>query len=139
MFWLLGIIWGSNFIYMKMASDLISPLQIVSLRELFGFVPVAIYAYHKETLKWVHSKHVGHFLVMSLIATIAYYYIVEKLGVVSASSVTYIPPVVAIAIGVIVVGEKISSWENLGTVFIFMGVILINRKRANNKTNAHTK
>ena len=74
MFWLLGIIWGSNFIYMKMASEFISPIQIVLLRVLFGFFPVAIYAYHKEALKWVHFRHIGHYLVMSLIATIAYYY-----------------------------------------------------------------
>lgn len=28
-FWALGIIWGSNFIYMKMAADYISPMQVV--------------------------------------------------------------------------------------------------------------
>ena len=89
------------------------------------------------------DPHVAAGLVLGLgilgtgLAYIIYYYIIEKLGVVSASSVTYIPPVVAIAIGVIIVGEKISSWEYLGTVLIFVGVILINRKRENNKTIAH--
>ncbi len=36
---------------------------------------------------------------------IIYYYIIENLGAVSASSVAYIPPVVAIIIGVVAVGE----------------------------------
>ena len=284
LFWSLGIIWGSNFIYMKMASNLISPLQIVLLRVLFGFIPIAIYAYYNKALKLSHFRHVGHFFVMSVIATIAYYYgfakgaslllsgvagalsgsipifsffvallllseerassykiagiaigfigvvliarpfnsdlsttniegvlymvagslsvgasfvyakkyvlplkisasaltayqlglsliilflitdtkhigniwndrhvaaglvlglgvlgtglayiiyyyIIEKLGAVSASSVTYIPPVVALIVGVLIVGEKVGSWEYLGTALIFIGVILINNKK----------
>lgn len=74
MFWLLGVIWGSSFIYMKMASELISPLQIVLLRVLFGLAPIALYAHFKGALKWAHIKHIGHFLVMAAVGTIAYYY-----------------------------------------------------------------
>jgi len=59
MFWLLGIIWGSSFIYMKMASQFIPPLQIVLLRVVFGLAPVALYALYKSELKWSHAKHVG--------------------------------------------------------------------------------
>lgn len=284
MFWVLGIIWGSNFIYMKLASDLITPLQIVLLRVLFGFVPVAVYAVYKGTLKAGHVRHIGHFLVMSLVATIGYYYgfakgtslllsgvsgalsgltpimsfllallllaeekasvlkvggiligfvgvlfiarpfgadiadtnmegalynvigsfcvgasfvyakkyvlplnipvsalltyqlglswmilllvtdlngigniwtdahaaaglvlglgllgtgtayiiyyyIIDKLGAVAASSVSYIPPVVAIAIGAVIVGEDISVWDYLGTLLIFIGVMLVNKKK----------
>ncbi|WP_167496303.1 hypothetical protein [Desulfopila sp. IMCC35006] len=44
-FLFLGIVWGSNFIYMKLAASLITPTQIVFLRVLFGFFPVLIYAY----------------------------------------------------------------------------------------------
>lgn len=285
LFWLLGVIWGSNFIYMKWAAELISPIQIVFLRVFFGFFPVFIYALHKRAFKLAHFKHVGHFFVMSLIATviyyygfvkgssllpsgiagalsasipifslilallflaeekatlnrvvgvsigflgvvliarpfgaefnitniegvlymvmgslsvgasfvyakkyvlplsvsaaalttyqlglslivlflitdltgidnifsslhvtiglilglgilgtgvayIIYYYIIEKLGAVSASSVTYIPPVVALAIGVILIGEQIETMDYLATVLIFCGVILINKKKA---------
>ncbi len=290
MFWLLGIIWGSNFIYMKMASQFISPLQIVLLRVLFGLVPIALYAYYKGELKWAHRKHIGHFLVMAVIGTIAYYYgfakgsslllsgvsgalsgltpilsfllalmflneerasirkasgivigflgvaliarplsgdiattniegvlynivgslsvgasfiyakkyviplkipvsalityqlglsfvvlgliidlqgindiwgdpymaaclflglgvvgtglayiiyyyIIDKLGAVSASSVAYIPPAVAIVIGVFLVGEKIDPLEYLGAALILVGVVLVNKKQAGNKTS----
>ncbi len=286
MFWLLGIVWGSNFIYMKMASDLISPFQIVWLRVLFGLIPVALYAAAKNLLKWADLKHIGHFLFMAVVGTIGYYYgfvkgsalllsgvtgalsgltpifsfllavlfiseekatglkftgiaigflgvlliarpfsteiaatniegvlyaaigslsvgasfvyvkkylmpldipapalityqlglslvilsfvtdlggignvwqdvhvaagvvvglgllgtglayimyyyIIDKLGAVSASSVAYIPPVVAILIGVIIVGEEIGPWDYLGTILIFIGVALVNRKTAN--------
>ncbi len=38
----LGVIWGTNFIYMKMATGLISPAQTVFLRVLFGFLPLGL-------------------------------------------------------------------------------------------------
>ncbi len=53
------------------------------------------------------------------LAYVIYYYIIEKLGAVSASSVTYIPPIVALAIGVIIVGERIGIWGYLGTASYF--------------------
>lgn len=36
----LGIIWGTNFLFMKWASAYITPLQIVFLRVLAGSIPV---------------------------------------------------------------------------------------------------
>ena len=71
------------------------------------------------------------------LAFIIYYYIIDKLGAVSASSVAYIPPVVAIIIGVFLVGENIDPWEYLGAALILAGVVLVNKKQADGKTNAH--
>ena len=73
--WLaLGIIWGSNFIFMKWAIDYISPEQVVLARVALGFVPVLIYALLKRQLKAVHLKHSGHFAVMACLAAAIYYY-----------------------------------------------------------------
>ena len=64
-FLFLGVIWGSNFIFMKWAAELISPAQIVLLRAVFGFLPVFIYALAQGTLRWQHVRHTHHFVVMS--------------------------------------------------------------------------
>jgi len=40
-FAMLGVIRGSNFIFMKWAAKEVSPSQIVLLRVAFGFVPMA--------------------------------------------------------------------------------------------------
>ena len=48
---LLGLFWGSNFIFMKWATDLISPEQVVLARVVLGFFPVLIYAAAKKQLK----------------------------------------------------------------------------------------
>ena len=74
LFAILGIIWGSNFIYMKWASEYLSDIQIVLIRVLFGFIPVLIYAMYLKVLKLEHLKHSFHFFVMSLLATTVYYY-----------------------------------------------------------------
>ena len=65
-----------------------------------------------------------------------YYYIIDQLGAVSAASVAYIPPVVAIIIGVFLVGERIDAMEYLGAVLILIGVLLVSRKQAEDAASA---
>jgi len=73
-FLVLGTIWGSNFIFMKWAAEWITPLQVVLLRVIFGFLPIALYAIFTKSLSFSHLKHVGHFFVMSILATSLYYF-----------------------------------------------------------------
>lgn len=70
----LGIIWGSNFIFMKWATDVISPTQTVFLRVLFGFLPLALVAWRAGVLSRDQLRHLPHFAVMSVLATTFYYY-----------------------------------------------------------------
>jgi drug/metabolite transporter (DMT)-like permease len=68
-FLFLGVIWGSNFIFMKWATEAISPAQIVLLRAVFGFLPVFIYALSRRVLRWQGIRHAHHFVVIALLAT----------------------------------------------------------------------
>lgn len=185
--WLaLGVIWGSNFIFMKWATDYISPLQVVLARVLFGFLPVLIYALANRQLKLSDLRFAGHFVAMACLAAVVYYYgfahgtsllpsgiagavsgsiplfsmiaavtllpderlsryrvlgllgtglayilyyfIVERLGAVGASTVTYLPPVVALLIGSVFVGERIELLDILAAGFILGGVFLTSRR-----------
>ena len=63
-FALLGLIWGTNFLFMKWASVYISPAQIVFLRVLFGFVPLLAFALATKALKWRHLRHAHHFVAL---------------------------------------------------------------------------
>ncbi|MDO6563445.1 DMT family transporter [Amphritea sp. 1_MG-2023] len=71
---LLGVIWGSNFIFMKWSTLLITPMQTVLLRVLFGFLPLLIVAGYSKQLQLSQLKHLFHFMVMSVLATTFYYY-----------------------------------------------------------------
>ena len=83
----LGLIWGSNFIFVKWAAVYITPGQIVLLRVLFGLVPVLLYALATKALSWQHARHAHHFVVMSLLATAVYYLAFAKGTVLLPSSV----------------------------------------------------
>ena len=77
-FAVLGLVWGSNFIFMKWAAALISPAQIVFLRVLFGFLPILGFALVKGVLRRAQLRHAPHFLVMSVLATAFYYFAFAK-------------------------------------------------------------
>ncbi|MEP0074170.1 MAG: DMT family transporter [Marinomonas sp.] len=70
----LGVIWGSNFIFMKWSIALITPMQTVMLRVLCGFIPLLLIALYSKVLHRNQFKHMVHFAVMSVLATSFYYY-----------------------------------------------------------------
>ncbi len=63
------------------------------------------------------------------LAYMLYYYIVENLGAVSASSATYIPPVVAVFIGYVFVQEPISLLDVTAMALILAGVFLLRAQK----------
>lgn len=77
-FALLGLFWGSNFIYMKWAAELITPAQITLLRVFFGFLPLAFVAWHKAVIHRDQVQHLPHFLVMAVLATAFYYFAIAE-------------------------------------------------------------
>ena len=77
-FGLLGLFWGSNFIYMKWAAELITPAQITLLRVFFGFLPLALAAWRKGVIQREQLRHLPHFVVMAVLATAFYYFAIAE-------------------------------------------------------------
>lgn len=129
---LLGLIWGSNFIFMKWASELITPGQIVFLRVLFGFFPICVFALARGSLRKEHLKYGHHFFVMSLLATSIYYYAFAKgtslllsgiAGMLSAS----IPLCTFLVAFLVLKDEAITLKKATGILLGFLGVLCIAR------------
>ena len=74
---MLGLFWGSNFIYMKWAAELITPAQIL-LRVFFGFLPLAFVAWHKGVIHRDQVRHLPHYFVMAMLATAFYYFAIAE-------------------------------------------------------------
>jgi drug/metabolite transporter (DMT)-like permease len=134
-----SLVLGASFIYTK---KFISPLKIhfaaLTTYQLgFALISLAFVTSFKGIENIFLNQHVLWGLVIGLgflgtgLAFIIYYFLVEKLGAISASSVTYIPPIVALFIGYVFVGESISLLDCFATILIFMGVFLINKKSKN--------
>lgn len=138
----LGVIWGSNFIYMKMANDLITPLQIVFLRTLFGFLPVFIYALYYRSIRMEHLRYIGHFFVMAMLATAVYYYCFVKgtsmllSGVAGAISGSI--PLFSFLLAVILIDEeKCSRSKVFGVLIGCAGVAIMGRPSATELTGTN--
>ncbi|AVD60679.1 DMT family transporter [Morganella morganii subsp. morganii] len=126
----LGIIWGTNFIFMRQASEWISPVQIVFLRVLCGFVPIAVMAWMQKAVRREHLKYTGHFLVMALLATVIYYWAFASGTSLLLSGVSGVLsgaiPLFSFIVAVIFLRqEKITVMRLCGLMLGFAGVILI--------------
>jgi drug/metabolite transporter (DMT)-like permease len=131
-FALLGVIWGSNFIFMKWAAEDISASQIVLLRVVFGFVPIFLYALAKRALRWEHVRHIHHFAVMALLATAIYYFAFAKGTALLPSSIAgllsgAIPLFTFVCAWLFVSEEHINMTKAAGVALGFFGVLLIAR------------
>ena len=60
------------------------------------------------------------------VAYLLFFRILERWGATRATLVTYVIPVVAIALGFIVLGERLRPLELVGAVLIIAGVVLVN-------------
>ena len=126
----LGVIWGTNFILMKVAAEYISPGQVVLLRVLTGFVPLLAYSLWNRTLESRHLHSAHHFVVMSFLATSLYFFGFVKgtellySGVAGAVSGSI--PLFSFFAAVIFLKEETFSKEKLlGCLVALVGISLI--------------
>ncbi len=135
-FVVLGLIWGTNFIFMKWASAWITPGQIVLLRTLFGFAPILVYALIVRALRWSHWRHAHHFVVMALLATVIYYYAFAQGTALLLSSVAgmlsgAIPLFSFLTALIFLREEPLNARSVFGILLGFAGVLLIARPWTN--------
>ena len=79
---------------------------------------------------------VGLGLLGTGFAYILYYFIIARLGAVGASSVTYLPPIVALFIGSTFVGEPIGWLDVFAVGLILGGVFLLSRAKPQTRPNS---
>lgn len=128
----LGLIWGSNFVFMKWATALISPAQVVLIRVVVGVIPVLCYALFTKQLRLKHIQFVPHFLAMACLASAVYYYGFAKgasllpSGIAGAVSGA-IPLFSIVASFLFLSDEGISKTRIVGIILGFVGVLMIAR------------
>lgn len=126
----LGLVWGSNFVFMKWAAVLISPIQVVFLRVLFGFLPILVFALYRRALRLSDLRHWPHFVVMSFLATAFYYYAFAQGAHLLPSSVAgmlsgAIPLFTFVMTALFLKQERVTARKIAGIAVAFLGVFLI--------------
>lgn len=128
----LGVLWGSNFIYMKWATALISPIQVAFLRVLFGFLPLAFFAWRRRVITREQLRLLPHFLVMAGAATAFYYVaIIEGTAVLPSGIAGVLGGSIALFTAVFSLlflrSEKFNGMMGAGVLLGFAGIVLIAR------------
>lgn len=129
---LIGFVWGSNFIFIKMATEVLPPMQVVFLRVVVGFLPLAAVALWTGAFNRTQLRHLPHFAVMSVMATSFYYYGFVAGGALLPSSVAgllggAIPIVTFLTTLVFLRSERPNGLIALGVLVGFVGIALTAR------------
>jgi drug/metabolite transporter (DMT)-like permease len=61
----------------------------------------------------------------SFVAYVLYFFLIEQLGATMASMVTYVFPVVGVAIGVLLLGEVMDLRLAVGTALVVVGIVIV--------------
>jgi drug/metabolite transporter (DMT)-like permease len=129
-FALLGLIWGTNFFFMKLAVTAIDPLQVVWVRVVAGALPIVAWAAARRELRLAHLRHAHHFVAMALFANVLPFYFLVRgtqlltsgiAGVISGA----IPLFTALLALFFVPDERLGRLKLVGLVLGFAGVVAV--------------
>lgn len=124
---------GLSFVYTKkfLAGLDIAPAALTTYQMGLGLLTLALVTDRQGITAIMGDPKALIGLVLGLglfgtgIAYILYYFIVEQLGAIAASSVTYLLLVVSVAIGWLLVKEPISVMDGAGIFLILAGMIAV--------------
>lgn len=126
----LGVVWGSNFVFMKLAAPHISAGQTTLLRLVFGVVPILLFALATGAVRRWHLRHAHHFAVQAVLAAGFYYYAYAEgasrldSGVAGVLSGT-IPIFAAIGALLVFRTEPITARKTVGVTVGAAGVVVL--------------
>ena len=128
----LGVIWGSNFIFIKWASETLTAGQVTFLRAVCGFLPIFLYAVVRGVLDRSHVRFLHHFLAMSVLATSLYYFAFAAGTALLASGIAgalsgSIPLFSFLTAAILLRSETVTPLRLAGALVGFGGVLLIAR------------
>ena len=124
-------LFGLSFVYAKrfLAGLDIAPESLTTYQMALGLITLlALTDVSGITAIGGDAGTLAGVLVLGLLGTgfayVLYYFVVERLGAIAASSSTYVPPVVALAIGWLLVDEALRPSDGLGVLLILGGVVV---------------
>ena len=108
---------------------LVAPTAQLMMAAIF-LLPVSLVVERPYTLSFPSLPALASLLSLSLLgpalAFAIYYHVLEKVNATDLSMVTYLIPIFGIALGVIVLGERLTWNVYLGFALILLGVMIVN-------------
>jgi drug/metabolite transporter (DMT)-like permease len=126
----LGVIWGTNFLFMKVAVGVLPAVEVAWMRTLFGALPILTFALVSKAIRWADARWAHHFLVMAILANVGPYlfFILGTkhlpsgvAGVISGA----IPCITAVIVAITLPTERITWAKAAGMLTGVVGVVLV--------------
>jgi drug/metabolite transporter (DMT)-like permease len=120
-------------VFAKRYAHGISPLATVGPGQLIGGTLLGVIALIAEHGKPIHFTAVSAgalaYLTIfgSSIVFLAYFKLLQTIAVTRLSLLTYVTPVIAVALGIVVAHEKFAVTTLLGAAAVFVGIWLVNK------------
>jgi drug/metabolite transporter (DMT)-like permease len=129
-FGLLGFIWGTNFLLMKLSVQIVTPLQVLWLRILCGALPLWAFGLCRHKLKLAHARFLHHFAILALTSTIfpflGFVLGTRYLKSGAAGSIAGIVPLLTAALAAVVLPNDRLTWrKTIGLLSGCFGVALV--------------
>jgi drug/metabolite transporter (DMT)-like permease len=114
----LGLIWGSSFLWIKIAVEELPAATLAAERITVGALVMLVYL-----------RAVGMRLPTTarelLPLAVLYFFLIAELGATLASMVTYVFPVVGVALGVVFLEEVLDLRLVAGTALVMAGIVVV--------------
>lgn len=108
----------------SLGSTVTAFIMITVLAVIFERPAGGLYLLPQSGLGWVSMIWLG--ALGTAVAYLLFFRIIERWGATRTTLVTYVIPIVAIALGFIVLGERLRPLELVGAALIIAGVVLVN-------------
>ncbi len=135
--------WAFGTLYTKKHAALFNPYfslglqMLISGAILFLFTNLWGTAIPLASIPWQSWTAIAYLVIFgSVISFIAYLYALQNLPTEQASIYAYINPVVAVLLGWMIFGEKLTGFIITGTLIALLGVYLVNKSAIRNHTSS---
>lgn len=123
---------GAISVYVKIKGEKYHPLGMNLFPLIIAGVTMLIAAFIFETpASWKFNlAGIGSVVYLALFGTViafsVYYWLIKRINVILLSLITFITPIIAVMLGVIILGEKLSSQAIGGSALVLTGVVFNN-------------
>jgi drug/metabolite transporter (DMT)-like permease len=128
------LLWALGSLYARNAPAPRQPLTAIGMEMVAGGVLLAIAGVASGELGHVHLNHVSFasvaafvylVLIGALVGYVAYIWLLHHVSVTAASTYAFVNPVVAVALGAIVLGEQVTLMTVVAAVLIVGAVVVL--------------
>ena len=128
----LGFIWGNNFLLMKLAVEVLSPVQVLWLRLVCGALPLWTFGLLRRRMKLGDLRYAHHLIVLTFTSTVLPLYAflmgAPYLNAGAAGSIAGIVPLLTAALAAVTLPDDRLTWrKSFGLLCGCVGVALVAR------------